>query len=351
MANIGLSLDEAKRTLAAVAAHKGNACHAAKALGVNRETFRSRVRAAEQYREAGKIDAPEFETEPLPEPDLPIDDLLDRRRREYAQLHKAKEARRLINIKIKIDGPIAIAHFGDPHVDDKGCDIDALERDQNTVNKTKGMFAANLGDLQNNWVGRLSHLWSQQSTSAKEAWRLTEWHVNSCQWLYLIGGNHDAWTGDGDPLEWMMRQQAGVFGYVGTRINLIFPNGKQVRINARHDFSGHSMWNPNHGPMKAAQGGWRDHILTCGHKHVSFITGPLVDPATRLLTWAVRCAGYKTHDRYAEEKSLPEQNPFAAATTIIDPRFADDDMRLITCLPGVEEPADFLKFKRKRAGV
>lgn len=317
-------------------------------LGMSRTGVKDRL---EMARRRGLLGDPGFEVEQPPSEDLPIGDLLTRRKKQYAQLHDAKVARRLIDVKIKVDGPIGIAHFGDPHTDDDGCDIAKLEADQNTVAKTKGMFGANLGDLQNNWVGRLSHLWSQQSTSAKEAWKLTEWHINALPWLYLVGGNHDAWSGSGDPLDWIMRQQPGVFGYNGTRLNLKFPNGKQIRINARHDFTGHSMWNPNHGPMKAAQGGWRDHILTCGHKHVSFMSGPLKDPATGLLTWALRPAGYKRIDRYADEKGLPDQNAFAACTTIIDPQYADDDVRLITCLPGVEEPAEFLKFKRRKAGV
>ncbi len=319
---------------------------AAAVVNVSRATLQSRLREAERR---GIKAVPDFQREPLPDESLPIEDLLDRRKKQFDQVHKAKTARRLINVKINLTGPIGITHLGDPHVDDDGCDIARLEKDQDIIRETPGMFGANLGDLQNNWVGRIAHLWSQQSTSAAEAWRLVEWHVNSLQWLYLVGGNHDAWSGSGDPLHWIMAQQAGVFGYNGTRINLIFPNGKQVRINARHDFSGHSMWNPNHGPMKAAQGGWRDHILTCGHKHVSFVTGPLVDPATRLLTWAIRCAGYKTHDRYADEKGLPDQNAFAACTTIIDPQYADDDPRLSTVIPDVPEGDEFLTWKRKRA--
>src|SRR5262249_4466190 len=145
----------------------------------------------------------------------------------------------------------------------------ALMRHVELVNKTEGMFGANVGDLQNNWVGRLSHLWGGQETSKTTAWRMTEWLVNSVQWLYLVKGNHDNWTGVGDPLDWMMRAQPGVLDADGVRLNLQFPNGKQVRINARHDFRGHSMWNPAHGPAKAVHMGWRDHILSCGHLHIS----------------------------------------------------------------------------------
>ena len=344
MPNPAMSEQVMREALDAVSAY-GSVVQAAKNLGVPRTTLQSRVKEAERL---GIRPTPDFETEELPSELPPVTEIVARRKKQFGQLHEAKIARRLVNVSVKIDGPIGITHFGDPHVDDDGTDIALLERHMKTVNKTKGMFGANLGDLGNNWIGRIAHLWAQQSTSAAEAWALVEWHVNYVNWLYLVGGNHDAWSGNGDPLQWIMRQQPGVFGYNGTRLNLVFPNGKNVRINARHDFSGHSMWNPNHGPMKAAQGGWRDHILTCGHKHVSFVTGPMKDPASGLLSWAIRCAGYKTHDRYADEKGLPDQNAFAACVTIIDPRYADDDPRLITVIPDVEEGADFLNFKRRK---
>ena len=93
--------------------------------------------------------------------------------------------------------------------------------------------------------------------------------VNKVDWLYLIAGNHDVWSGEGDPLEFLMRDHKGVYERWGARLNLRFPNGKEVRINARHFFKGHSIWNTAHGVARAAQMGWSDHILTCGHIHVS----------------------------------------------------------------------------------
>lgn len=341
-----LSESQMREAVSAYRAASNNQVAAAKMLGISRSTFQSRLREAERLNI--RPEEPDFEADPIPEDLPPVTDIVARRKEQYSRLHENRLARKLIDVRIKIDGPIGIAHFGDPHVDDDGCDIALLEAHQNTVRKTKGLFAANLGDLQNNWIGRIAHLWAQQSTSAAEAWKLVEWHVGSLDWLYMVGGNHDAWSGGGDPLQWIMRQQPGVFGYNGTRLNLCFPNGKRVRINARHDFVGHSMWNPAHGPMKAVQGGWRDHILTCGHKHTSFIAGPLKDPSAGLLSWAIRCAGYKIHDRYADEKGLPDQNAFAACVTIIDPRYDDDDTRLVTVIPDVEEAADYLKFKRGR---
>lgn len=344
-----LSKELAEQTLRLVE-HHGSINSAAKAENIPRNTLNNRYhRAKELYGDNIKVDKP-FEIEgTLPSELPPIGDLIEIRKKVFDRKRAAKEARRLIPVKIKIDGPIGIVHMGDPHVDDDGTDISLVENHVKIINQTEGLFGANLGDLTNNWVGRLAQLYGQQSTSRAEAWALAEWLVNSVNWLYIIAGNHDLWSGDGDPIKWMMRQQGNTsYEAHGARLGLKFPNGKEVRINARHDFVGHSMWNPNHGPMKAAMGGWRDHILTAGHKHVSFITGPMKDPMSGLLSWAIRCAGYKTYDRYAEEKGFLDQNAFAACVTIIQPQYADDDNRLITVIQDVETGADFLKFLRKK---
>ena len=55
--------------------------------------------------------------------------------------------------------------------------------------------------------------------------------------------------------------------------------------------------------------GWRDHVLTAGHTHVSGYQ-VLKDPSTGLISHAIRIASYKEMDRYAEEKGLPDQNIF-----------------------------------------
>lgn len=349
MANPGLPDDALLLTLDTLKKFNGNQVQAAKYLGLERETFRSRMKVAKAKMAEGTLRSEKpFECPVLPDGSPDADELIARRKRDFDRTRIAKSARKLIPIKVKTDGPIGIVHFGDPHVDDDGTDIGLLQDHVRIVNKTEGLFGANLGDLQNNWIGRLARLYAEQSTSHSDAWVLTEWLVKSVQWLYLVAGNHDCWSGVGDPLKWIARQSNNPLEYHGCRLNLVFPNDRAVRINARHDFAGHSMWNPAHGPMKAVQGGWRDHILTCGHKHVSFVGGPLKDPASGLLSWAIRCAGYKTYDRYAEERGLPDQNAFPACTTIIDPQYADDDPRLITVICDVAEAADYLKFKRRR---
>ncbi len=334
-----------QRAIDAVETYGGQRAAAA-ALGIPRSTLRDHIRHAGQLSLRPLERAP-FAVDELPDEVASLDELMERRKKEFSRVQSAKEARRKIRVKVEIDGPIGITHFGDPHVDDPGTDIGAIERDVDVVRNTEGLFGGNIGDLQNNWVGRLAALYGEQSTSAKESWVLTEWLISSVNWLYIIGGNHDCWSGAGDPLNWITRSQQGVYEGHGARLSLGFPNGKEVRINARHDFRGHSQWNPVHGPSKAAQMGWRDHVLVAGHKHVSG-AAILKCPASGLISHALRCAGYKKYDRYAEELGLPDQNVSPTVTTIIDPLYDDDDPRLITVIWDSEEAADFLTYKREK---
>jgi hypothetical protein len=317
----------------------GSIRKAAAALGLPASTLQGRL-----------AKAPDFTREELPSALAPVEDLIERRKKEFARVDAAKTARKLINVKVHVDGPFGIAHFGDPHVDDPGTDIAKLEAHLRLVRDTDGLLAANVGDQQNLWVGRLGRLYGEQSTSAKESWALTEWLITYVEWLYLIDGNHDVWTGANDPLKWIMRaQNNGVHEAHGARLNLICPNGRQVRINARHDFPGNSMWNTVHGAAKAAQMGWRDHILTCGHKHTSGYM-PVVDPASGLISHCIRVAAYKTHDRYADQLGLPDQNFSENMVTIINPD-AKAEVELVTVLFSLEQAADYLTWLRNRPSV
>lgn len=341
----GLSPEVLRETMEAVAAHGGNKLAAARALGVRHTTLLYRVKQA--LAASVPAVAKPFERDELPDEHLPTDELLAQRSKRFRRVAEAKEARRLIPVRITCDGPIGVAHFGDPHVDDDGTNIVALQEHVKIVNRTEGLFAGNVGDYTNNWIGRLARLYGEQSTTAREAWQLAEWLITSIHWLYLVGGNHDAWSGAGDPLEWISKQANALYQMNGVRLELQFPNGRQIRVNARHDFKGHSQYNAAHGVMKAAKFGWRDHILTCGHLHVSGY-GIERDPATRLISHCIRVGSYKTYDRYAEERGEPDQNIFVCPVTVIDPRYDDADPRLIQTILDPENGADYVRFLRKR---
>ena len=326
---------------------------AADAWGIPVPTFQSILQAARARlpREdvaAAPSTGEAFTVEALPSELPTADELLRQRREAFARKDDAKQARKLIRVDVRIDGPIGIMHGGDPHLDDDGTDIALIERHVQLLRDTPGLFGANVGDYANNWIGRLARLYSEQGTSAREALVLVEWYITAIRWLYLIGGNHDVWTGAGDPVAWFARQGNSLYEHHGARLALHFPGGRVVRVHARHDWKGHSMWNTAHGVAKAATMGWRDHVLTCGHLHVSGYQ-VVKDPASGLISHALRVASYKIHDRYADAQGLANQHIFCAPTTIIDSRFADDDPRLVTTIFDPESAADYLTWLRARA--
>jgi hypothetical protein len=323
----------------------GNISATAEKMGLSRRAVRHRL---DKAKEAG-LDWGKGEEFQVPEPlsELrPVEELIAERKTRFSRRKNVYESKKLVPVKICIDGPIGIMHMGDPHVDDDGTDIYALERDTDLCRQTPGLFAATVGDLQNNWIGRLAALYAKQSTSAQEAWQLVEWLVRRADWLYMIAGNHDCWSGQRDPLEWIASQNELRIDNHGTRLELIFPNGRKVRVNARHDFKGTSQWNPAHGPAKAAQMGWRDHILTCGHKHVSGYN-ILKDPATGVISHAIRVAGYKIIDDYAAANNFPDQNISPCCVTVIDPE-STTEVGLVTAFWEPEMAADYLMWLRER---
>jgi hypothetical protein len=340
-----LDTETMKRAVVAYHQH-GSVTEAARALGVARGTFDHQYRKALQ---AGITldDARDFEFDDLPSELPTAAELIKLRKAQFQRKTQAKEARHLVPVRVKIAGPFGLALPGDPHVDDDGTDIALLEAHVDIINRTEGLLAGNIGDYSNNWIGRLARLYGQQATSAAQAWVLVEWYVRAVPWLFLLGGNHDLWSGDGDPIKWMARQARVQYEANGMRLGLTLQNGRVIRVNGRHDFSGKSQWNTAHGPAKAAQLGWRDHVLVCGHTHQSGYQ-ILRDPASGLISHAIRVGSYKTFDRYAEEKGLPNQTISPCVVVVVQPDAADDSPRLITVFQDVETGADFLTFLRKR---
>jgi len=293
------------------------------------------------------VDKGDYEFTALPDDDVPIEELIAQRKRKFQHKREHEEASKLIPIKVKMAGAIGILHFGDPHVDDDGCDIEAIERHTDLVNRTEGLFAANVGDTTNNWCGRLARLYADQTTSAAQAWKIAEWFINRCNWLYMIGGNHDLWSGSGDPLRWIAKQQDALYKSSEARLALRFPNGLEVRVNARHDHSGSSIWNPAHGPMKAALMGTRDHLYVAGHKHESAYS-VLKDAISGITMHACKVASYKIYDRYAKERGFRDNCLSPCALTTINPALPADHPDLVKVWWDPEEGADYLTYLRRR---
>lgn len=292
-----------------------------------------------------------------PNPDTDVEDvavLVAQKKRHFDRITAREEALRSVPIRVTLDGPIGILHHGDPHIDDDGTDIYALERHATLCRETEGLFAGNVGDATNNWVGRLARLYGSQSTTEMQAIALLEWWMSLYQmpegrtkWLYLISGNHDYWHGDArDPMRWIAQQAGALHQPSEIRMRLELPSGRTCSINARHDFSGHSMWNPAHGVGRAVQMGNWDDISVCGHRHVS---GYMIlrCPQDDRICHALQVASYKLYDRYARDKGFRDQHVSPAVMTLIDPS-AKTPAGYVTVFHDVELGADYLTWRRKQ---
>lgn len=362
MANPRLPLEVMQRTVDAVIAAGGSATAAALTCGIPRNTIEGHLRSAviaglvtrEALAALRRGDAvPElsraFTVPALPSEVASAAELLARRSKQFARKKDAKEARHLVPVTVHLDGPVGVCFPGDPHLDDDGTDIDLIREHNRIILGTDGLFALLMGDFTNNWIGNLARIYAQQGCTASEAWVLAEWYIRELEpkILAAIAGNHDLWSGAGDPIKWMAASARVAYEANGIRLGLTFPNGRVIRVNGRHDFSGHSQWNTAHGPAKAAQMGWRDHILVAAHKHTSGYQ-VVRDPESGLLSHCVRAGSYKTYDRYAEEKGLPNQTFTVCPVAVIDPEQPDDSARCVTIFFDPAEGADYLTFKRKK---
>lgn len=331
MNGVSLSEKERERTRAALEATINkdgtyNISRAASYLGINRTTMQSRAR---------RLGYDRFTASPLPHRSRQIDELIRDRLIESTRVIDADEARELIPIKINIDGPFAILCMGDPHIDDPGCAFALLKEHLELAANHPYILPANIGDLANNWVGRLARLYADQSVTARESWTLVEWMVKSVQWLFIIAGNHDLWTGAGDPVAWFAKQAGSMYEEHGVRLELRHPCGAKTRVHARHDFPGHSIWNSMHGPKRELVAGFRDHLLIAGHKHIGGDEGTISPDG--ICAQLVRVSGYKLADTYARALGLKKMPIHPAALIIIDPREPDNSRGRVFCAPTVEK--------------
>lgn len=325
---------------------------ASEATGLSRSAVRAGVEGAKARGLDGEKAESAIEFPDFPADDIPIDRLLDMAE-ERSQLRMTSyDAHTWFPVKVKDDKPIGILWFGDPHVDDNGCDWKLLRRHAHLCKTTDGLYGANIGDTTNNWAGRLAALYAKQEASVKTARRFAQWLMldSGIRWLLWLIGNHDQW-GDGAEILALMaakhKTQKIVCHDWEARFVLQFKNGCEVRINAAHDFAGNSMWNPLHGHVKAARFGKDIDLVVAGHLHNWAISQwEMADQGS--VPVMIRVKGYKTNDDYARKIGHYEQREGAAILTIIDPRAPTKAGRVLA-FADVESGVEFLKFLRQKA--
>ena len=342
MSTAPLSHEEIVRTRQAINQTRNkdgtpNMSRAAKAMGIPRPTLQGRVRSYPQV--TLKFVKPE-----LPSSSRSIEELVRDKIDISRRAKDADDARDLISIQVNLDGPFGLLIFGDPHVDADGCDFETLARHRQIAIDHPYIMAGNIGDVSNNWIGRLGRLYGEQNVTARESWKLVEWLISPIQWLFIIAGNHDLWSGHGDPLEWISRQADSLYEPHGVRMQLVHPCGAKTRIHCRHDFPGRSIYNVMHGPKRETYFGARDHLIVAGHLHVGGDEG-LVMP-DGVCAQLVRVSGFKVVDHYAHQFGLKKVPIHPSALIIIDPREPETSRARCWCAPTVEHGVKFLDALR-----
>lgn len=281
-----------------------------------------------------------------PNGDETIEEILARKVSLYERKKQLADFNNLINVSVNGSKAIGICLLGDPHIDDDGCDIITLQNDLKTINETDGMYAGHVGDLTNNWVGRLARLYAYQTTTAGQAIKLMEWMLNAAPNLFVIGGNHDCWNQGMDLISFVMRSHQSVVNPHGARIALNFGNGRQVRIHARHDFKGHSQYNPTHGHRRAQLWeGNKDHVYVSGHRHSDACS--MIPQSDGTCSWAFMVSGYKVIDEYADAGGFTSQRANPSVTLIIDPNASEAE--LVKPFWNAQAAAEYLTYLRGKS--
>ena len=320
----------------------GNVSEAARILGISRRTLRGRLSRAKK-----KI--PQFTVESEDFTEASIDEIRERRIKEFNRKSKNAKNDRLLDVRLDVDGPFGICIFGDCHWDNPGTDLSAYEAHAESVLKTEGFYGGLIGDLTDNWVGRLEALYAGHTITPTEGWRLCEHYISEIapKCLFLTGGNHDAWSGHRDPLTYMVRDTNIIYRNHRTRLRILQGRDERLTIHARHSFKGRSIYNQAHAALKELIFGCKDDIAVCGHYHISGLS-VTKDQETGKKLQGVLVASYKIHDDFAESRGFSDQNLSPSVCFIVDtnkPRHHPDYCQLYW---DPIEAADVLTWKRSR---
>lgn len=345
MAGRQLSDQECAETLALYDEH-GTETAAAAVAGVSRSTFQNRIRIA---RSRGIKTSPVPTAEPLPDDDIPTGEIIGLMRSRFQRRAANAAARQWREFRVPTDGPYAIMLFGDPHIDDDGCNWGLLERHCQLARDTRHLYAISVGDQTNNWVGRLTRLYAEQETSVKTARVLIKWLLveSGVPWFLWIHGNHDAWN-EGIPIiEGMNANQIAMEDWQAKFV-LKSPNGYGFRTWVAHNFPGTSQWNKLHGAQKAAQMKDWAHLYVAGHHHNWALHQEEHDHRS-FVYWLARVRGYKFMDSYAGHLGFGEQEYGSSIVCVVDPHA--NKLNALTCFADPYEGADFLRFKRRKTAA
>jgi hypothetical protein len=330
------SEDELRAVVAAYHQHGHSVRAAAAGMGIPRQTMQGRLRLAG---ELGLIERKADANPTSPDFIAARDRMVAIFQRKQAKGDWRKPV--LVNLPPE---PFRLKLFGDPHLDDPGCDIAVFIEHMEEL--TEGVLGICVGDFFNNWGKSLAHLW-KDGGSPSDAWLVFE-DLMERRGHYLIAacsGNHDDWThAPIDPIDMVMKRHGVVYRKGAVRLVLNFDGLKPLSVAVRHKWKYRSEWSPAHGIVKSASKGWADALMVGGHTHVDE-PRMYVNP-DGVISHACQLSAFKLFDEFADTHGFLAHRIKPVWDLVIDPRRPETDADRVKIFWASEAAAAYLEAIR-----
>jgi hypothetical protein len=145
---------------------EGSVSAAARKLNLSRQTVQHHLIQA---------GAPRFETNPSRW--RPGAEIVAARKAEFERVKGSGPTVNGNVIHLPDNGPFMLVPLGDPHLDSPGTDLNLWERWTGILDRRKHRTGILMGDVLDNWVKPLAHLYSTAETTAPEGWILLQHYL------------------------------------------------------------------------------------------------------------------------------------------------------------------------------
>ena len=326
--------DEEDKALRCLVEQGLSAPQIARQLGRTTNAINNRLRRLGLF--LSEVREKRFHVQQIPTANRPLNEVIAAQAEAFRRKNERHESKQGIVVSLEETAPYGVLFFGDPHIGDNGCDIELLCHHISLVKETPGLYGVNIGDLTNNWVGKLGRLYAHQHTTDDEEIELARWMIGEIPWLFVILGNHDKWSA----IAQMLCQEASV-AYVSHGGRFVVRCGThELKIDARHDHQGRSQFNPAHGQIRRSYRGSDARVIVGGHIHQGAYTR-LRNGVTGNVSDCIRLGAYKVIDEFADSKNFDADDLGPACLVTVDPS-ADS----VQCWWDVDEGVRYLGFLR-----
>lgn len=256
---------------------------------------------------------------------------------------------RKANVINRITSPVFIlGMFGDPHLDNPGCDLDLFEEELERLDPSQNVYGICIGDVFDNWVRALAHA-GQQSTDPYAAWIVYEDMMARHPFLALILGNHDLWnTGTASALVEACRGWGVICRRSGGRFIFNTGAGEPISVAARHIWQGNSIYSEAHPLKRAAMTGITDDdVLVGGHFHKGEVREH-VRPHDGRVSKLVMLDTFKVYDDYANDRGFLSAKRHPVVWLVCDTREPKTSQRRVLTFYDFDDAQAMYRSKKAK---